>query len=252
MKVYDSDKKYFIRLLTKEVKIMTRKITIMISSVNKGLEAERDALKEAFSKFEFVELIGSDPFNNSALSGSSAYSTIQMAKKCDIYFLILSNKFGSEITGGQSATEAEFDAAIKDDPTKVMVFKRECSEPIEPKQKAFIDKVSNYYSGYFRPSFKYSHQLQELALNSFYNWLADRAQLNSNLTIIDHFLRIAKGVLSVDNGKIFYRTTASTVELEYVFNNKSYTIYFENTEVIKNFWNCINELQLKYNEWMSK
>lgn len=224
----------------------------MVSSVNKGLEAERDALKDAFSKFEFVDLIGSSPFNNTALSGSSAYSTIQMAKQCDIYLLILSNKFGSEITGGQSATEAEFDAAIKDDPTKIMVFKKEIGEPVEPKQQVFIDKVSNYYSGYFRPSFMYSHQLKELALNSFYNWLADRAQLNSNLTIMDHFLRIAKGILSVDNGQIFYRTTKRTVELEYYFNRKSFTIHFENTEIIKNFWNCINELQLKYNEWINE
>lgn len=229
---------------------MQRKISIMISSVNKGLEAERDALKDVFSRFEFVELIGSAPFNNTALSGSSAYSTIQMAKQCDIYLLILSNNFGCEIIGGQSATEAEFDAAIKDDPTKIMVFKKDVSEPIEPKQQAFIDKVSNYYSGYFRPSFKYSHQLKELALNSFYNWLADRAQLNSNLSIIDHFLRIAKGILSVDNGQVFYRTTKQTVGLEYQFNNKSYVIHFENTEIIKNFWNCINELQLKYNEWV--
>ena len=67
----------------------------MISSVNNGLEAERDALMQLFSKYEFVELMGSAPYNNTAYSGSSAYSTVKMAKDCDIYILILSNVYGN-------------------------------------------------------------------------------------------------------------------------------------------------------------
>lgn len=61
-----------------------------------------------------------------------------------------------------------------------MFFKKEVSNSIEPKQQAFIDKVSNYYSGYFRPNFMYSYQLKELALNSFYNWYDGKAELFSD------------------------------------------------------------------------
>ena len=124
-------------------------IKIMISSVNNGLEAERDALMQLFSKYEFVELMGSAPYNNTAYSGSSAYTTVKMAKDCDIYILILSNVYGSEIEGGKSATEVEFDAAMKDDPTKIMVFKKITDSDVEAKQKEFIKKVTDYNSGYF-------------------------------------------------------------------------------------------------------
>lgn len=229
-----------------------RKISVMVSSVINGLEAERDAVKEAFSGIEFVDLIGAEPFNNTALSGSSAFSTVQMAKECDVYFLILSERYGKEILGGQSATEAEFDAAVKDDPTKIMVFLKDSDKKPEPKQKSFIDKVSNYYSGYFRPKFKYSHQLKEMAINSFNNWLIDRAQLKTKLNYIDHFIRIAKQILPADNAKVFYRTTENDVELEYKYLQESFIIQFRNDVILKNFWNCVNDLQIKCNEWAAK
>jgi hypothetical protein len=224
----------------------------MISSVNNGLEAERDALMQLFSNYEFVELMGSAPYNNTAYSGSSAYTTVKMAKECDIYILILSDKYGSEIEGGKSATEVEFDAALKDDPTKIMVFKKNTNLEIEPKQKKFIKKVTDYNSGYFRPSFNYSHELSTLVKNSFYNWLSERTQINCNLNIIDHFLRVAKSILDASIGKIYYRTTQNNVEIEYCYEGKTYDIHFTNEEIVKNFWNSINQLQRSYSAWIGE
>ena len=224
----------------------------MISSVNNGLEAERDALMQLFSKYEFVELMGSAPYNNTAYSGSSAYTTVKMAKDCDIYILILSNVYGSEIEGGKSATEVEFDAAMKDDPTKIMVFKKITDSDVEAKQKEFIKKVTDYNSGYFRPSFKYSHELIEFDKSSFYNWLTERTQINCNLNIIDHFLRVAKGILDASMGKIYYRTTIDNVEIEYCYGGKTYSMHFSNEEIVKNFWSSINQLQLNYYSWIGE
>lgn len=224
----------------------------MISSVNNGLEAERDALLQLFSKYEFVELMGSAPYNNTAYSGSSAYTTVKMAKDCDIYILILSDKYGSEIESGKSATEIEFDAAIKDDPTKIMVFKKKTDSEVEPKQLEFINKVTDYNSGYFRPSFKYSHELINSAKESFYNWLTERTQINSNLNIIDHFLRVAKGILDASMGKIYYRTTLDNVEIEYYYERKTYSVHFSNEEIVRNFWGSINQLQKCYYSWIGE
>lgn len=229
-----------------------KKISIMISSVNKGLEAERDALKEAFSKIEFVELWGTAPFLNKAFSSSSAKTTIEMAKKCNIYMLILSNQYGFEIDGGHSATETEFNAAMRNDPTKIMVFKKESNGNLDEKQHEFIKKVSNYYSGYLRPSFNYSHELQTIAINSFYEWLANRTQLEDNLSIIDHFIRTAKSILDSSVGKIYYKTSKNYVEIEYDYNNITHAVQYENTSIVNNFWGCINQLQLKYEEWLGE
>ncbi len=227
------------------------KISVMISSVNGGLEAERDAVKECFKNVPFVELIGSHPFLNTAHSSSSAYSTVEMARTCDVYFLILSEKYGFEIIGDKSATEAEYDSAIKDDPTKIMVFMKECRpDEIEVKQQTFIKKVSDYYSGYFRPSFKFSHQLQDMIMDSFVNWLIGRAQLGYRLNYLDHFVRLAKQIRPLDIINVYYRVTKDYVELEYEFPHSSQVVQYDVISISRDFWGCINDLQIRCNQWI--
>lgn len=226
-----------------------RKISIMVSSVIDGLQGERDAIKEAFKDIPFVELIGATPFNNTATSGSSSYATLEMARNCDLYILILSEKYGYKVKGDKSATEAEYDEAIKDDPTKILVFLRDNGKIIEKEQQEFINRVSNYYDGYFRPTFQYTHQLKDMAIESFAEWLKNRAELGNRLTVLDHFIRTARQILPSDTAKVYYRTTEDYVEFEYHINGSDNTIQFSNREVSNNFWGCINELQVKCDEW---
>jgi hypothetical protein len=221
----------------------------MISSVIGGLEAERDAIKNCFTGIPFVQLVGASPFNNTAYSASSAHATIEMAKNCDLYILILSEKYGTEILGDQSATEAEYNAAVKADPTKVMIFRRENGSVIEEKQKKFIERVTNYYSGYFRPSFKYPHELQDMVLNSFTKWLVDRAQLGRKLNYLDLFVLVAKQILPLGHVRVYYKVTEELVELEYLVSGAANIIHFSNSKIANDFWGCINELQLKCDEW---
>lgn len=225
------------------------KINIMISSVINGLEAERHAIKECLNDIQFVKLIGASPYNNTARSASSAYATIEMARTCDLYILILSEKYGTEILGCQSATEAEFNAAFKDDPTKIMVFRKESTDTIEEKQKKFIDRVSNYYSGYFRPSFKYPDQLKDMILDSFTEWLVNKAQLGRKLNHKDHFVIVAKQILPLDGIKVYYKVTEEFVEIEYPIAGTTKAIHFDNISLANDFWGCVNELQLQCNEW---
>lgn len=229
--------------------ITTPKISIMISSVIDGLEAERDAIKECFIDISFVELIGARPYNNTARSASSAYATIEMAKTCDLYVLILSERYGTEIPGGQSATEAEFDAAFKSDPTKIMVFRKESTDIIEEKQKRFIEKVTNYCSGYFRPSFKDPNQLKVMISDSFTNWLVDRARLGRKLNYLDHFVIVAKQISPLDGIKVYYKVTEEFVEIEYAIAGTTKVIQFDNITLASDFWGCVNELQLQCNKW---
>lgn len=228
------------------------KIKIMISSVIQGLEAERDVIKEVFKNIPFVELIGAEPFNNSALGQSSSLATLEMARTCDLYVLILSERYGSELRGGKSATEAEYDEAVKADPTKVLVFKKECTGSIETKQQEFIDRVTDYYSGYFRPTFKFSHQLGNLVMESFVDWLKNRAELGKRLNFIDHFARIGRQILPNDISNVYYKVTKEYVEFEYNINNKSHIIQFQNSEIASDFWGCIYELQVQCDKWRTE
>lgn len=219
------------------------KIDIMISSTVKDLIAERDALNKTFSQIPFINLVGANPLNIAAVSRNSNLATIEMAKNCDLYILILGTKFGYELNDGRSATEIEFDAAFKEDPTKVLVFKKSTLDIIEDLQKKFIEKVSDYYSGYWFTSFNYSHELQEFAMNSFSIWLKERASLGKNQTYIDHFIRLAKQFKPEPNSEILYKVTKEDVELEYTYFGKTYDIHFKRSQIYKNFWGSIYELQ---------
>lgn len=228
------------------------KIKIMISSTVVDLEGERDAVKEAFKNIEFVELLGVDPVNTSSFAGNARSLTKNMANECDLYLLIFGKEFGLELPNGKSATEIEFDAAFRNDPTKILVFKKEVDSAItiDTRQQKFIDKVCNYYSGYWRASFKYTHELKSLILNSFIIWLKKRASIGNSLDYLDHFIRIAKQIKPEPNAIVYYKLAKDFVELEYSFFGVSHTIQFNREEIYKDFWGCISELQEQFEQWL--
>lgn len=228
------------------------KINVMISSTVTDLYSERDAVKKSFEENPFVNLIGADPLNETAMASNPRILTGNMAKDCDLYILILGNKFGFDIGSGKSATEIEFDAAIRDDPTKILVFQKQIDEPPEEQQRSFIDKVTNYYNGYWRTTFKYTHDLQTYVMNSFSRWLKERAMMGTRLTYLDHFIRLAKQIEPEPNAQVYYKVTANDVELEYVFFNKSHEIHFSRKELYKNFWGCFHELTNQHERWLSE
>lgn len=226
------------------------KIKVMISSTVSDLEAERDAAQKVFKEIPLVELVGADPLNNTAFSGNSRFVTAGMAKECDLYILILGNRFGYDVGNGKSATEIEFDMALRDDPTKILVFKKDYSEDPELKQKIFIDKVSSYYNGYWRTSFKHTHDLQTFINNSFSTWLKERASIGTGLTYLDHFVRLARQTLPEPNAQVYYKVTENDVELEYVFFKQSHEIHFTRQQIYANFWGCFNELYNQFDRWL--
>lgn len=228
------------------------KIKIMISSTVSDLEGERDAVKSAFDGVEFVELVGVDPVNNASLAGNPRTLTTGIARSCDLYILILGKEFGLPLQNEKSATEIEFDAAFKDDPTKILIFKKEfnSSITIDPRQQKFIDKVCDYYRGYWRTTFKFTHQLKELVLNSFTIWLKERASIGTGLDYLDHFIRIAKQMKPEPNAIVYYKLAKDLVELEYCFFDESHIIQFSRKQIYDDFWGCTNALQEQFEKWL--
>lgn len=225
-------------------------IKVMISSTITDLVGDRDAIKKGFENISLVELIGADPINEAALAGNARIVTTSMARNCDLYILILGNRFGFDVGNGKSATEIEFDAALRDDPTKILVFRKESTEEPEERQKKFIEKVCSYYNGYWRTSYLHTHDLQTYVKTSFAKWIKERASIGTGLTYLDHFVRLAKQISPEPNAKINYKVTDNDVELEYVFFNRSHEIHFSKRELYINFWGCFNELSNQFDRWI--
>lgn len=227
------------------------KIKIMISSTVDDLRAERETAELAFTGNAFVELIGADRFNTASVGGNSRLETMRMARECDLYILILGSRYGHELSIGKSATEIEFEAAIKADPTKVLIFKKETTDPVETKQQDFINKVSNYTSGYWRTSFSHTAQLSTLIQNSFQQWLKNRANLGTNTDYVDHFIRLAKQRIPESSAQMYYKTDKNNVELTFEIFSHTYYIDFGKKGIYDDFWGCLNKLEDQFATWLN-
>lgn len=223
-------------------------IKIMLSSTIKDMVAERDAVIKEFAKYPFVELIGAEPIEGVSQAVSPYIATLDMARSCDFYLLMLGERYGYEIRKNTSATEAEFDEAYKENPTKILVFKKNGITP-EKKQKKFIDKVGDYYHGYWISKFTYTHDLQCLVGNTFLEMLRQRASIGYRLNYFDHFIRIAIQRIPYPDTKILYSVKEAEIELIYNFFGKDHIIHFAKDEVHSDFWGCISTLEKKFVEW---
>ena len=144
----------------------------------------------------------------------------------------------------------EYDAAIKSDPTKVLVFLKDTDEEIEEKQKIFIDRVSDYYNGYFRTSFQYTHQLQNRVEESFWKWFISRAQVGKNLTNVDHFIRTIKEDILTPEIRLYYQTTERFVEITVCYNNRQFIQHIESADLQLNFWMNVNRVRRNVNNFL--
>lgn len=228
------------------------KLKVMVSSVVTNLEAERDALLHLFQseKYSFVELIGANPYDSASIAGSSGNATVRFARECDLYILILGKDYGMETLEGKSATEVEYDAAIKSDPTKVLVFLKNTTQTIDEKQQLFIKRVSDYDNGYFRSSFQYTHHLQQVVENSFWKWFIGRAQVGKNQTYVDHFIRTVKEDIYTPEIRFYYQTTERYVEITVCFNGRQLTQQIDSSELQLHFWENVNRVRRKVNEFL--
>lgn len=228
------------------------KIRVMVSSTVEDLKGERDAIQQLFNNNPIFELLGAKPYISTSVASSSAITTINMAKDCNLYILILGDKFGFELEDGRSATEVEFDTAFKQDPTKVLVFLKKTSDALEARQSEFIKKVSNYYSGYWRVEFQYTHELQNLVNESVLEWLKDRASLNKRVSYCEHFIREAIRLKPTDETKIYYKVQENILEIEYQAMGQSRSIHYNRIDVYKDFWKCLYELKNDIDRWTER
>jgi len=224
-------------------------IDVMVSSTTTDLVDDRLKVLEILSDYKLLNCVGVEPFNSTTYSGSSAFITKEFSRKCNIYILLLSNEYGFELRNGKSATESEFDSAYENDPTKILVFLKNNDGPMNSKQKAFIERVTNYYNGYWRVKYETLDELKFKLSNSIEAWLKDRANLNNDLNYFDHFIRIAKNIKPEPTALIYYRLTKNSIDIEYESFGSIQMIQFDKKKVYNEFWSCIHSLSEQFELW---
>jgi hypothetical protein len=227
---------------------MSEKIEVMLSSTVNDLVRDRKAVINAIDGIGMTEFIGISPIVGPSY-GSSGYSaTIEMAERCHLYILILGGRYGYIGNRGVSATELEFDAAYREDPTKILIF-RKSTPTIDLRQQEFIARVGNYHKGYYIRDYRRPTEIGMLALMSFNGWLRERALLGVKLHYFDHFIRMAIQRQPFPGVQPSYSVSEEYLELRYRILGRIYIVHFDKHQIYNDFWGSIANLEDRFDEW---
>lgn len=226
------------------------KIKVMISSKVYGMEEERNILSKLYENNPIFELVGAAPYTAASQAMSSALETSKIARECDLYILILGKDFGMETSDGRSATEIEFDAAYRQDPTKILVFLKD-EEISNDSQKAFVKRVCDYYRGYWRSTYKYAFELKELVESSVITWLKNRASMGKERTYQELFIHQAMLLKPNNEFRINYKVSEEIIEIEYHGLKNTKIFHFEPKDIYSDFWKNIYNMKIEIDRWLS-
>lgn len=165
-------------------------LDVMVSSTVRDLQPERQAALEVMRQIPFLRPVGAEPIGFDPEAASSFIATRRMAKECDLYVLILGPSYGYELNG-ESATEGEYLAATREDPTKVLAVLLDNGVPSEARQQRFVDKVRSYNGGYVVPRFRSDEELKKQLVGAIESWLTARSGRSTSTSIEFQFIREA-------------------------------------------------------------
>ncbi len=124
-------------------------MVVFISSVRRGLEAERDALPGLISALGHVPSRFED---FTALPVPPRQACLDGVDAADMYLLLLGTGYGEPVPDtGLSPTEEEYTAAVRKG-IPIIVLRRVGME-MEPRQEEFARRIGAYDAGRFRASF---------------------------------------------------------------------------------------------------
>ena len=145
---------------------------VFISSVRRGLEAERDYLPD------LIRANGHEPLrfeDFGAQDLTSRGACLGGVQDSDVYLLILGPHYGGEMDDtGISATEEEFNTATSRG-IPIYVFRKTGESP-DPEQQDFMGRVGNYQEGRFWKDFSDNGQLGIAVTKALHEHKAPAAQ----------------------------------------------------------------------------
>jgi hypothetical protein len=142
---------------------------VMISSRMANFEPERQAAEQAIRAAGMIPWMAENRPPEFEHTTSPNELTEAMAEQCDLLLLILGPTYGYQPDGQpagaeKSATHLEYEWARARRPSKIVVFVRaDALETTDARQRAFIDEVSAFSTGYTFRKFSTPDQLAEAA-----------------------------------------------------------------------------------------
>lgn len=153
----------------------------MISSTVEDLAQERAAVDTAIRNFRF-ERFRSESMGS--LSRSPEQVCDEMAKECDLFILIVGEKYGWIIPNlNISVTEREFEVAKNDNPGKILVYEKSVNpDAREPRADRLLKKATDFTTGYFRAApFENTTELIKRVKDDIAIWISSQIR-ESNLS----------------------------------------------------------------------
>ncbi|SFW74545.1 DUF4062 domain-containing protein [Luteibacter sp. UNCMF366Tsu5.1] len=159
---------------------------IFISSLISGMEAVRDAARQAVLDLGFEPVMAED---FEAQPNTPQVACLTGLRTADAVLLLLGDRYGEVQPSGRSATHEEFEEARDRKPVIPLLMK---ANHREPSQSAFIEEVGRWETGLFRNEFQAPEELRSLAVRALHRWHAGA----SAPTVDDEaLLQIAVGAL---------------------------------------------------------
>ena len=157
-----------------------KKYRIFISGVQKELKQERRAVKDFigsdtllrkhFDTFLFEEL--------PATSQSANATYLKEVDASDIYLGILGNEYGLQGGNGFSATEREFNRAVKKEKEILVFIKGKDDTKRDKKLNVLLNKVKAFDSGYIYKRFNNTAELRKNIYNSLIEYLETKGVIS--------------------------------------------------------------------------
>lgn len=227
---------------------MTEMIEVMLSSTVDDLVRDRKAVIDSINSIGLTLFLGIPPIVGPSYASRAYSETVEMAERCHLYILILGGRYGYVGNRGVSATELEFDAAYREDPTKILIF-RKAVPTRDARQQEFIARVANYHKGYYIRDYRRPTEIGRLALMSFNAWLRERASLGVKLHYFDHFIRMAIQRHPFPGVQPSYSVSEEHLELRYRILGRIYIVHFDKHQIYNDFWGSIASLENRFEEW---
>jgi len=216
-------------------------IEVMISSTISDLRGEREVVKNVLEdKYkDLITLVGADPIQNFT-PGSPAYmESKRIAATCDIYFLIIGQRYGHKLEDGRSATELEFDAAFEDDPIKIVPLASSSLKIEDSEQVRFYGRVSDYFKGYWICFYDDQDDLGNKCISMVNRYLEYSVRTRKCLDLLDKFVGVVTTHSSYVKNELSYSKAKEMVEISKTEAGERHILQFSREDISSDFWGCV-------------
>jgi uncharacterized protein DUF4062 len=146
---------------------------VMVSSSVEDLVPEREAADRAIRELHLDVFIAEQ---YGSLSETPRNICEQMARHCDIFILIVGQRYGYVFEpDGISATQFEYETARAQSPEKILAYVKK-GVTREPRLREFLKVVEDFNFGNFRSSFTSPKELSQQIRVGIMRWLVSRAK----------------------------------------------------------------------------